>query len=54
MFKDNALYISKTSLREVSINEHHVGGLVGHASRDKTIPTLKARYFWPKLKRDVA
>lgn len=54
LFNCIVLYIPKTSLRKVLIREYHTGGLARHTEHDKTITAPEGRYFWPKLKRDMA
>ena len=54
LFKDNRLYIPRTSFREFLVWETHAGGLAGHFGRNKTILTIEDQFFWPSLKRDIA
>ena len=41
-------------MRENIIKELHSGGLRGHFSRDKIIALVEERYFWTRLKKQVA
>lgn len=44
------LCVSDCSLNEKIIIEQHA---LGHFGHDKSIALMEAKYFWPKLKRDV-
>ncbi|KAK1631451.1 hypothetical protein QYE76_005766 [Lolium multiflorum] len=33
--------------------ESHVGGLMGHFGREKTLLMLDDHFYWPKMRRDV-
>ena len=46
LFRDNKLCILKTSVREFFIWEIHVGGLLGHFERNKTIEEVKRSFFF--------
>jgi len=54
LFRDNKLYILKTSVREFLIWKIHVGGLSGHFGRNKSIEEVECQFFWSSLKRNVA
>lgn len=54
LFKGNALCIPDSSYQQQLVKEAHAGGLAAHLGREKTIQQLKARFFWPKLHRDVS
>ena len=41
-------------MREKIIQEFHSGSLAGHFGKDKTIALVEDKYYWPKLKRDIA
>ena len=41
-------------MKDFLVWEIHVGGLVGHFRRDKTIEEVERQFYWPSLKRDVA
>ena len=54
LFKVTKLCIPWTTFRDLLIWEMHVGGLVGHFRRDKTIALVEDIFYWPSLKKDVA
>ncbi|KAK1684689.1 hypothetical protein QYE76_045537 [Lolium multiflorum] len=35
------------------MKESHVGGLMGHFGREKTLLMLAGHFYWPKMRRDV-
>ena len=41
-------------MRDNIIQEFHSGGLAGHFGKDKTIALVEDKYYWPKLKWDIA
>nr|KAJ0191744.1 hypothetical protein LSAT_V11C800451480 [Lactuca sativa] len=48
LFKGARLCIPVSSLRDSVINESHVGGLVGHFGRDRTLDLIHGRFFGPR------
>lgn len=53
LFKGNQLCVPDSSLRNHLIKEMHSGGLAAHVGKDKMLAQLQAKFFWPKLQRDV-
>jgi hypothetical protein len=53
VLKANKLCIPASSIRLLLLQEAHGGGLMGHFSVKKTNGILAARFFWPKMRRDV-
>ena len=51
--KSKQLCLSLISIREKVIRDLHGGGLAGHLRREKIIESVKDRYYWPKLRKDV-
>nr|GEX77372.1 hypothetical protein [Tanacetum cinerariifolium] len=51
LFKGMQLCTPNCSLREKVVAELHS---LGHIGRDKSIVLVESKYFWPKLRRDVA
>ncbi|KAK1695020.1 hypothetical protein QYE76_011717 [Lolium multiflorum] len=39
--------------KEIHKQESHVGGLMGHFGREKTLLMLADHFYWPKMRRDV-
>ena len=54
LFKGNTLCIPSCSLRLSILDELHGGALGRHFGEAKTLALVKASFFWPKLKRDIA
>lgn len=46
--------VSLSSLRDPFILESHVGGLVGHFRRGKTLNLIYDHFYWPKMEQDVS
>ena len=54
LFKGNTLCIPSCSMRLSILDEFHDGTLGGHFGEAKTLALVKANFFWPKLKKDIA
>ena len=54
LFKNQSLCLPNTSIRDFVIWEVHQGGLARHFGRNKTIQDLEERFYWTKLKKQVA
>nr|XP_048331650.1 uncharacterized protein LOC125422973 [Ziziphus jujuba var. spinosa] len=54
LFKGDQLCIPRTSLRDFIIHDLHLGDPATHAGRDKTIAAVTHRFFWPKMKAQIA
>lgn len=53
LFKGNQLCNPDTLLRLQLVKDLHSGGLAARVGRDKAVAQHQARFFWPKLRRDV-
>ncbi|RDX82510.1 hypothetical protein CR513_36679, partial [Mucuna pruriens] len=53
LFKENQLYVPKSSIRELLVREEYEGGLIGHFGERKTYKSLHEYFYWPCMKRDV-
>jgi hypothetical protein len=53
VFRANKLCIPYGSIRLLLLQEAHRGGLMGHFGVKKTEDVLIARFFWPRMRRDV-
>jgi hypothetical protein len=40
-------------LRGQILHDHHDAAIAGHLGEEKTLASVKQRYFWPKMARDV-
>jgi len=54
LFSFRRLCIPRTSLRDFLSWEMHTGGLIGHVDQNKMIEAVEHKFYWPRLKRDVA
>ena len=52
LFRENHLYVPKSSLRKLLVREAYGGGLMGHFGVRKTY-ILCDNFFWPHMKHDV-
>ncbi|KAK1608403.1 hypothetical protein QYE76_032076 [Lolium multiflorum] len=43
----------RSKYKRYSTKESHVGGLMGHFGREKTLLMLANHFYWPKMRRDV-
>ena len=53
LMKSGQLFLPHISLHEKVIRDLHGNGLAGQPGRDKTIESVKDRYYWPRLRRNV-
>ncbi|XP_052725950.1 uncharacterized protein LOC128194403 [Vigna angularis] len=53
LFNKGKLCIPQGSIRKLLIKESHGGGLMGHHGVDKTLHTLKSKFYWPHMTIDV-
>jgi hypothetical protein len=42
-----------SKLRGQILHDHHDAAIAGHLGEEKTLASVKQRYFWPKMARDV-
>ncbi|XP_065871865.1 uncharacterized protein [Euphorbia lathyris] len=54
LMRGSQLCLPNTSIWERVIRKLHGGVLGGHFGRDKTFETVNSRYYWPRVRRDVA
>eukprot|EP01018_Ginkgo_biloba_P003628 Gb_16318 [translate_table: standard] len=54
LFEGKQLCIPDSPMRENIIRELHSGGIRGHFGRDKIMALVEEKYFWPRLKKQVA
>jgi len=52
-FKENKLFIHKSSLRDLIVKEAHRGALASHFDINKTLEILKEHFYWPKMGGNV-
>ena len=51
----NGIYIPNVAeLRRVVMDEIHQAPYSGHPGYQKTISTTRKKYFWPRMKKDMA
>lgn len=54
LFRGVQLCLPATSICEHVVRELYGGGCSGHLGRDKDLTLIGDRYFWPRLRTDVA
>jgi len=52
-YKQNRLYVSEGSLRDVLLKECHDGLLASHGGAKRSTSFFKKSYYWPNLKDDA-
>jgi hypothetical protein len=53
LYRANKLCVPTSSVRLLSLQEAHRGGLMGHFVVKKIEDVLAAHFFWPKMGRDM-
>jgi hypothetical protein len=53
LYHANKLCVPASSIRLLSLQEEHGGGLMGHLRVKKTVDVLAAHFFLPKMRREV-
>ena len=53
LYFEDKLCIPQCSVRNLLIEEVHGGDLMGHFGRDATMNALSARFYWPKMRKQI-
>ena len=53
LFRANKLCVLESSVHLLLLQASHVGGLMGHFGREKTMSMMSDHFFWPKMRHDV-